>query len=143
MVAEENDPTALAQQSSPADAIEPISQGRLDLFKGVTTTGTSGGIGLLPRSELRLPVWYRSLRNGQRERRHLDHQLGDPAGDSHLHRHPRGHWRSGLFNPTRPLYLYVRNGDIASTTPFQSPGTENWLNTLFYDPCDCGAGGCS
>jgi hypothetical protein len=44
-VAEENDPEAIGQQSTPADAIEPVSQGRLDLFRGVNVSGTNRGIG--------------------------------------------------------------------------------------------------
>ncbi len=48
----------------------------------------------------------------------------------------------GLFNPSIPLYLYFRNSDILSSTHFQPTGTQNWLNTLFYDPCD-GRTGCS
>ena len=43
-----------------------------------------------------------------------------------------------LFDPTRTLYLYFRNSDITSTTPWQPGTTENWLNTLFYDPCESG-----
>ncbi len=42
VVAEQNDPTALAQQTNPADAIEPISQGRLDLYRDQTSTGSNG-----------------------------------------------------------------------------------------------------
>ena len=44
----------------------------------------------------------------------------------------------GNFNPQRTLYIYVRSNDVTSATAFQSPGTENWLNTLFYDPCVTG-----
>jgi hypothetical protein len=47
-----------------------------------------------------------------------------------------------LYTLTRPLYVYFRNSDIASTTPFQPGSTENWLNSLFYDPCQTGAVGC-
>ena len=36
VVGEENDPTAMASTSNPADAIEPIAESRLDLYTGVT-----------------------------------------------------------------------------------------------------------
>lgn len=42
---EENDPTAMNQTSSPADAIEPMSGGRLNLFLGLNNTGASNGFG--------------------------------------------------------------------------------------------------
>ena len=38
----------------------------------------------------------------------------------------------------RTLYMYFRNSDITSTTAFQPGTSENWLNTLFYDPCQAG-----
>ena len=39
-VAEENDPEAIGQQATPADAIEPMSLGRLNLFNSTATNGS-------------------------------------------------------------------------------------------------------
>jgi hypothetical protein len=47
-----------------------------------------------------------------------------------------------VFDPTRPLYIYFRDSDIYSGVAFQPGTTENWLNTLFYDPCLAGQVGC-
>jgi hypothetical protein len=47
-VAEENDPTADAQQAFPQDAIEPISNGRLQLFLGTTNPSATAGYFLDP-----------------------------------------------------------------------------------------------
>ncbi len=135
-VSEENDPFAIGDQANPADAISPISQGRLDLFNGVTSTGVNGGIGGYFTDP---SCAYQSgaaacgtgtvggspaFRTNPLAPTVTPITTGTPAGIG-----------GTLFNPTRPLYLYFRSGDITSATAFQSPGTENWLNTLFYDPC--------
>src|SRR6201999_1863486 len=44
-VAEENDPTAIAAQTHPADAIEPMSGARLNLFLGDPGTGGTNHVG--------------------------------------------------------------------------------------------------
>ena len=49
---------------------------------------------------------------------------------------------TAVYTLTRSLYVYFRNSDITSTTPYQPGGTANWLNTLLYDPCDTGESGC-
>jgi hypothetical protein len=50
---------------------------------------------------------------------------------------------NALFDPLRTLFIYFRNSDIYSGQAFQPGTTENWLNTLFYDPCLPGASGCT
>jgi hypothetical protein len=145
-VAEENDPTALSSTSSPADAIEPISQGRLDLYKGVNNTGVSGGIGgyLLDPSCVYLSgagacgsgsvsgdTWATNAVTPAVS----PITTGTPAGLGAYTGTGQG---GGLFNPTRTLFLYFRNSDITSTTGWQPGQKENWLNTLFYDPCEVG-----
>ncbi len=132
-VAETNDPTAIAALGA-TDAIEPITQSRLDIYGGVTSTGTNGGIGgyFLDPSCAYLSgtsgCGTGSVSGGNWRTSPVDPSVqtltGTPVGTG-----------GSLFDPTTPLYLYFRSGDITSTTPFQSPGTENWLNTLFYDPC--------
>jgi len=39
---------------------------------------------------------------------------------------------NAIFDPTRPLYIYVRSADLDSTKDWQPTGTTNWVQTLFY-----------
>ncbi len=219
VVAEENDPTALAQQTNPADAIEPISQGRLDLYKGVNSTGTPGfgttfTVANSTTTSGSTSVTYTGAANQVTSANvgwvvtgpgipdndlvasppapaansfTLTAAAGAGAGTGTITVTPPGYLLDpscaylsgatacgtgtvggspsyitnsvlpqvkpittgtpagiggGLFNPTRTLYLYFRNSDILSATHFQPTSTVNWLNTLFYDPCD-GRTGCS
>jgi hypothetical protein len=142
VVAEENDPTALAQQTSPADAIEPISQGRLNLFLGVTNTGTSGGLpsgGYLLDPSCPFNVGTAACGTGS-----VTGGTWVPTAVAPKVQTITGTPGDGnaLFNVPRPLYIYFRNSDLTSTTGFQPGSTENWLNALFYDPCPTGALNC-
>lgn len=137
VVAEQDDPTAVLAQSQPADAIEPMSKARLDLYSGQTATGETGG----------LPGGY-----------FLDPSCaylgGDPVcGSGSV---SGGTWSSSAVGPgvqalagttsdggqafaaNQPLYLYFRHSDIGSTVPFEPGLTANWLNALFYNPCQAG-----
>ena len=40
------------------------------------------------------------------------------------------------FYTSRPLYVYFRDADVDQTTAWQPGGTENWVRTLFFNPCD-------
>lgn len=131
-VGEENDPTAIATASTPADAIEPMSQGRLNMYLGDLGSisggqGPSGGLG--------------------------GGYFKDPscAFDSNVA--ACGSTTTGAINSVTPpvrvipsaasfnrnLFLYFRDSDIASTKTFQPGGSKNWLNTLFYNPCTAAA----
>jgi hypothetical protein len=145
VVAEENDPTALAQQSSPADAIEPIAQGRLNLYFGQvenaggggTSSGGIGGYFLDPSCAY--DVGTSACGTGTLGTNWVPKSVnptvqiitGSPTDGN------------TLFDPTRPLYIYFRNSDVTSTTPFQPGTSENWVNALFYDPCPNGATNCT
>ena len=113
VVGEENDPTALATTSSPANAIEPISQGRLDLYQGVNNTGASGGIGgyftdpscaylsgasACGTGSVSAGTWATTAVNPL-----VKTITGTPSSGA-------------LFDPTRTLYLYFRSTDVTSTT---------------------------
>jgi hypothetical protein len=153
-VGEENDPTAVydvAGQAglSSADTIEPMSQGRLDLYQGLNEAGTSGGIGgyfLDPSCAYESGVaacgtgtvggtggsaWKTNAVSPSVNAM----KTGTPTG---LGAYTGTGAGGGLFDPTRPLFLYVRNSDITSAVGWQPGSTENWLNTLFYDPCETG-----
>jgi hypothetical protein len=150
-VSEENDPTAIYDVASglsldPKDAIEPMSQGRLDVYQGVNNTGTSGGIGgyFLDPSCAYLSgaaaCGTGSVSGGTWATNAVTPAVasvktGTPVGLGAYTGTGQG---GGLFNPTRTLYMYFRNSDITSTTGWQPGSTENWLNTLFYDPCEVG-----
>jgi hypothetical protein len=125
VVGEENDPTALAQTSNPRAAIEPISQGRLDLYQGVTFDG---------RSPLGAGVGY-----------FLDPSCAYLSGTAACGSGSvsAGTWTTnsvtplvqpipGAFDPSRPLYIEVRSSDVTSTTPWQPNTTANWVTALFY-----------
>lgn len=143
VVSEENDPEAISSQSNPLDAVSPIAGGRLDLFQGVNNTGVSAGIGgyMLDPSCAYL-VGTAACGTGSVSAGTYVPNFVAPAVTP-LTGTPLGIAGSAAsFNPTRPLFVYFRNSDKASTIPFQSPGTENWLNTLLYDPCPAGAMNC-
>jgi hypothetical protein len=163
LVSEENDPTAIFDVAgTPADAIEPMSQGRLDLYRGVSNTGASGG---LPSGGYFLDPSCAYLVGSAvcETSGSANGSLGTPkavspnvvtitastgtsvtgtTGPVGLGVYSASGYTSGLFDPTRPLFLLFRNSDIASTTAWQPGTTENWLNTLFYDPCPAGANNC-
>jgi hypothetical protein len=148
-VSEENDPTAIYDVANglgldPKDAIEPISQGRLDLYQGVNNTGGSGGIGgyfLDPSCAYDADTSACGSGTGAS---YIPDAVtpavtpitsGTPTGLGAYTGTGQG---GGLFDPTRTLYMYFRSTDVHSTTAWQPGTTENWVNTLFYDP---GTGG--
>lgn len=50
---------------------------------------------------------------------------------------------TNAFVPVRPLLIYFRDSDLYSTAQFEPGVSENWVNTLFYDPCLSGESGCT
>jgi hypothetical protein len=153
-VGEENDPTAIAAQPNPADAIEPMSGGRLNLFLGLmasaTTVGASspngvGGYFKDPSCPLNdIEAGSPAACAGS--------ILGGPAGANTITPKvalvtsgtPLGTLGGSgtLFDVNRPLYVYFRDSDVNSATPFQPTGTLNAIRTLFYNPCQTGQTGC-
>ena len=150
-VSEENDPTAIYDVATglgldPEDAIEPVSQARLDLYQGLNNTGTSEGIGgyFLDPSCAYLSgaaaCGTGSVSGGTWATNAVTPAVapittGTPAG---LGAYTGTGAGGGLFSPTRTLYMYFRNSDITSTQGWQPGTSENWLNSLFYDPCEVG-----
>jgi hypothetical protein len=147
---EENDPTAIAAALSPttgsadpADAIEPMSGGRLNLWLGdLGTTGGTNGVGGYFHDPT-CPLQDIESSTG-------DGTAACSASASVLT--PSVHFLAGtptdgnpVFNVTRPLYIYFRDTDLHSTTIWQPGGTLNAVNTLFYNPSgtayDCSAAG--
>lgn len=140
--AEENDPTALSSQTNAADAIEPMSGGRLNLFKGILGNGSSSGIGgyfIDPscQVEATTPAACVSPTNALNPAVQFEPNATGNASDGHP-----------VYNFPRPLYVYFRDADIRTTTPFGTdvpfePGTTlDFVRALFYNPCSSGQTGC-
>jgi PBP superfamily domain len=140
--AEENDPFGISAQTSPADAIEPMSGGRLNLFKGNLGNGTSNGVGgyfIDPscQAEATAPAPACTTGNSLNPSVVEGVNVGHNASDS-----------NPVFNVTRPLRIYFRDSDIHTTTPFGTnipfePNTTlDFVRALFYNPCSTGQTGC-
>jgi len=140
---EENDPTAISASGAPADAIEPMSGGRLNLYQGLLGNGTSNGVGGYfqdPSCALEVATPAPACTTGA---------TISPAVHLVTTGTPTGTPAPGvLWSITRPLYVFFRDSDVGNTAPFGSdkpfqPGsTLNWVRTLFYNPCSSGQTGC-
>ena len=141
--AEENDPFGIASQTSPADAIEPMSGGRLNLFKGLLGNGTANGVGgyfIDPscQNEATTPAACVSPANALNPTVTLGVNVGHNASDA-----------NPVFNVSRPLRIYFRDSDIHTTSPygttipFEPNTTLDFVRALFYNPCSAGQTGCS
>jgi hypothetical protein len=152
VVGEENDPTAIAQQTSPADAIEPISQGRLDLFLGESNTFAPEGIGgyFLDPSCAYLSGSSSCGTGTVSAGTFITNSVNPPVKT--LTGTPGGSLGGALFDPSRTLYIYFRTQDgcasYTATTgthcltwtggpytehPFQSGSTQDWVHALFWN----------
>jgi ABC-type phosphate transport system substrate-binding protein len=129
---EENDPEAIDQSTSPINAIEPMSSGRLNLFQG--NNGSVGGVGGGPSGfggYFQDPSCAFGIVSG-----------GDCATATKTLAPNVKYWTTGvpssgsLFNITRSLFIYFRDVDVFNdTVPFQPGSSLNWVRTLFYNPC--------
>ncbi|MBV9822970.1 MAG: substrate-binding domain-containing protein [Actinobacteria bacterium] len=122
---EENDPEAIDASSSPANAVEPMSQSRLFLFQGKLSNGTASGLSgyFKDPSCVALSAVSGCASNTLNPNVKL-WSTGVPAPTD----------SGALFYPTRPLYIYFRHADINSTTIFQPGGTLNWVRTMLFNP---------
>jgi hypothetical protein len=148
VVAEQNDPTAIANQTKPADAIEPMSQGRLYLYLGESLQSSGPTSGGLPSGGYFLdpscPYNVGTSACGSGTVGSTTSPWVPNAVKPTVHLVTSGSPSDGntVFAATLPLYIYFRNSDLTSTTDFQPGSPENWLNALFYDPCPTGATNC-
>jgi len=134
---EENDPTAIAAQSSPADAIEPMSGGRLNLFLGLLSTGATNGFGGYFRDPS-CPL--NDINAGSPAACAAGTNVISPSVKLITSGTPSD--SNPLFDVSRPLYIYFRDSDVTSTTPWQPGSTLNAVRTLLYNPCLSGQTGC-
>lgn len=133
--AEENDPTAIAAQTTPSDAIEPMSGGRLNLYLGKlgngqpnagNGAGTSEGYFRDPSCALQVVTGNCTSGSKTIIPAVTLMTTGTPTSCAS---------DCTLFDVSRPLYIYFRVSDIDSAVPFQPGGTLNWVRTLLYNPC--------
>lgn len=126
---EENDPEAIDASGDPQNAIEPMSGGRLNLFLGKLSDGTSNGVGgyfkdpscPFPPSISTTPAGCQTA--GATLAPNVKFwNTGAPSSGT-------------LFNISRPLYIYFRHADISSAKKFQPGSNLNWVRTMLYNPC--------
>jgi hypothetical protein len=137
--AEENDPEAIDASSSAANAIEPMSSGRLAMYRGQDSSGTSLGFGA---SYFTDPACQYGYINAACHNGSLGGTTGTAATLGNQLAPDVFYWTSGtpsdagaLFGSTRNLYVYFRDADIDSTKAMEPGSTRNWVRTLFYNPC--------
>jgi hypothetical protein len=143
-VGEENDPFAISNvpasltpAGSAADAIEPMSGGRLNLFLG--KLGSANGVPGGPNGV-----------GGYFEDPSCPVEVTTPAAcvgaarvlTPHVTLVTTGTPTDGntVFGVTRNLLIYFRDADETVTTKFEPGSTRNLVQTLFYNPCTSGIG---
>ncbi len=135
--AEENDPEAIDASGSPANAIEPMSSGRLNMYLGKDSTGTSVGTGyFLDPSCAYAQVAAAVAATGTNQARAACVAAGTPLAPNVTYNYSGGTGTyATAWSTSRNMYVYFRAADVDSTTIFQPGGTRNWVRTLFYNPC--------
>lgn len=155
IVGEENDPTAIRQASHPADAIEPMSLGRLFVYQGEQNSAggpvagglhtINGGYFLDPSCPYENPAGASNTGNSQTatcgtgsvtggtyEAESMSVSdvnaltSGTPVGSG------ASGTGSGLFDPSRNLFIYVRSADLDSNGHWQPTETDNFVQELFF-----------
>ena len=124
---EENDPEAIDSSGSPANAVEPMSQSRLFLYQGKLASGASNGVGgyfrdpsCIGLSTNATCVSTPTLNPNVKLWNTTDSTLATDGG--------------ATYYPTRPLYIYFRHADQASTKKFQPGDSRNWVQTMLNNP---------
>jgi len=137
-IGEENDPTAITSLSSTttnpiittdtcspncaADAIEPFSGARLDLYSGLSGNTTFGSNPGQANAYFRNPaIAYPNT----------SASVLTPGIEQLTGTGPDG---TASYTDTRNLNIVYRWTDQISTTPWQPGGSLNWAETLFCDP---------
>jgi hypothetical protein len=148
---EENDPTAVQDSSSPANAVEPMSSTRLNLFQGKGYSfdpGTSSFVigSLNPTGYFKdASCPFNPTTSAQGATTNPIAGTGNgptacQAANAALSPKVQLLSGAGKYATSRDLLVYFRTKDIDSTIKFQPGGTLNWVRTLFYNPCPVGIG---
>jgi hypothetical protein len=157
-VFESNDPTAIYQatnitteamaSAASANAVEPMSGGRLNLFQGKEATATLGTtvnnpLGpyfLDPSCPIETAVAACTAGAGN----NLSNvQVINPAVHFATAGTSTGTDAGTQWTSNRPLYIYFRASDVDAQTAWQpnTPAFNNYIRVLFYNPCDPTTGG--
>ena len=120
---EENAPEAIDASGDPANAIEPMSSGRLAMYQGKDSLGNALGTSYFSDPS----CIYKSTNATC---------VSTPVLSPDVKYWTTGTPTTGsLFNITRNLYVYFRAADVNGTTAFQPATKTNWVRALFYNPC--------
>lgn len=111
---QQNDPTTITGNASPADVIVPFPKGRYALL--------GSGYFLNPNTA------YQIGANGK--------PTATPLSASGITLQVPGQngVAAGAYQADLPYYVIFRESDISSPTPWQPGSTLNWVKTLFYNP---------
>lgn len=127
---EENDPEAIdaTGAATAPNAIEPMSLSRLDLFQGKLSDGTTNGVGGYFKDPscaglVTTPAACTTANNTVNPNVKLWNNTDPVPSDG-----------GTTFYKVRPLYIYFRHADLASTKPFQPGTSTNWIKTMLYNP---------
>lgn len=142
---EENDPEAISDSGVPADAIEPMSNTRLNLFRGIGgSTGTSiNSTGYFTDPSCLFPPGI-SLTVGTANPAVVaacegtsQTNAGPAALNPAVTEHLTGAAQGGgtTYDDNRNLYIYFRKVDTFQAANWQPGSTQNWVRTMFYNPC--------
>jgi hypothetical protein len=133
---EENDPTAIAAQTNPADAIEPMSGARLNLFQGLS--GAAGNPTLGVGGYFQDPSCGPTATGTNSTGDCTSNPTINPAVSLHTSSStaPDG---TASWTSTRNLLIYFRAAAVDATSGWQPGTTLNPIRTLFYNPCDAAA----
>lgn len=112
--AQQNDPTTITGNATPADVIVPFPKGRYNLLASgyFLNPGTAYSIGS----------------NGKPT------ATPQSAAGITLQIPGTGSVDAGAYQADLPYYVIFRESDITSSTPWQPGSTLNWVKTLFYNP---------
>ncbi len=143
---EENDPEAIAQVTSKADAIEPISGARMNLFLGLKGDGTNNAGSSAYPYFVDPSCTYGSNAVGSAGGTGYgttNVSCGVGAVSSINFPQPAA-WApavtqqtgAGWWKTTRDVYIYFRNAEISNHADQFEPGiNQNLIRTLFANPC--------
>ncbi|MDT4893938.1 MAG: hypothetical protein QOE97_2973 [Pseudonocardiales bacterium] len=104
------------------NAIEPMSQGRLNLFQGKLSDGTGNGVGGYFKDPSCPFAPAISTANA-------------PQCTTGATLAPNVTFWSAGWNTDRNLYIYFRHQDFLGSKKFQPGGSLNWIRTMLYNPC--------
>ena len=148
---EENDPLAIQDSSSPANAVEPMSSTRLNLFLGKGYSFDPGSSTFV-LGNLNPTGYFKDASCPFNPTTSSQTATTNPiAGTSNAPAACQGSSAAivphvqllggaGKYATTRDLLVYFRAKDINSPTIFQPGGSLNWVRTLFYNPCPVAIG---